>query len=123
MVYCSAKLVASATISNPRADKVTLGDDKPTMTFRFYGLLQRQTRGECNNFHRSLCHQIIDFANIEFICWTRARRQPSGESLDSESVFVNRVEEPSLMAAAALKRRQSCKEGVHVTTSANECGI
>jgi len=50
MVYCSAKLVASATISNPRADKVTLGDDKPTMTFRFYGLLQRQTRGECNNF-------------------------------------------------------------------------
>ena len=50
MVYCSAKLVASATISNPRADKVTLGDDKPTMTFRFYGLLQRQTRGERNNF-------------------------------------------------------------------------
>ena len=48
MVYCSAKLVASSTISNPRADKVTLGDDKPTMTFRFYGLLQRQTRGECN---------------------------------------------------------------------------
>jgi len=33
MVYCSAKLVASSTISNPRADKVTLGDDKPTMTF------------------------------------------------------------------------------------------
>jgi len=31
MVYCSAKLAASATIS--RADKVTLGDDKPTMTF------------------------------------------------------------------------------------------
>jgi len=51
------------------ADKVTLGDDKPTMTFRFYGLLQRQTRGERNNFHRSRCHQIIDFANIEFICW------------------------------------------------------
>jgi len=41
--------VASSTISNPRADKVTLGDDKPTMTFRFYGLLQRQTRGELNN--------------------------------------------------------------------------
>jgi len=35
---------------NPRADKVTLGDNKPTMTFRFYGLLQRQTRGELNNF-------------------------------------------------------------------------
>jgi len=48
MVYCSAKLAASATIS--RAEKVTLRDDKPTMTFRFYGLLQRQTRGECNNF-------------------------------------------------------------------------
>jgi len=25
-------------------------DEKPTATFRFYGLLQRQTRGELNNF-------------------------------------------------------------------------
>jgi len=60
MVYCSAKLVASATIS--RANKVTLSDDKPTATFK-----NRSQRSEVKRGRMEVSPQVAGQADFPLL--------------------------------------------------------